>query len=101
MLEFHYCLPDGRWHLSGGQAYRERWRFKGVEEVGEPQNAWRKGECFYTTWKWVELRAVRVVFDISTRLTLGFELVGFEAESDCEKRLTAFCQSIGNLLFGV
>ena len=49
----------------------------------------------------MELRAVRVVFDISTRLTLGIELVGFEAESDCEKRLTAFCQSIDNLLFGV
>jgi len=49
----------------------------------------------------VELRAVRVVFDISTRLTLGFEPVGFEAESDCEKRLTVSCKSIGNLLFGL
>jgi len=48
MLESHCCLPDGRWHLSGGQAYGERWRFKGVEEVGEPQNAWRRGEGSYT-----------------------------------------------------
>ena len=74
---------------------------RGVEEVGEPQNAQRTGEGFYTRCKGVELWAVRVVFDISTRLTLGFELVGFEAESDCEKRVTASCKSIGNLLLGV
>ena len=46
-------------------------------------------------------RAVRVVFDISIRSTLGFELVGFEAEYECEKRATESCESIGNLLLGV
>jgi len=102
VLESHCCLPDRRWHLSGGQAYGERWRFKGVEEVGEPQDVQGRGEGSGTRWKGVGQGAVRFVFNIDARLMLGFELkVGFKTESNCKKRVMVSCESIGNLIFWV
>jgi hypothetical protein len=75
-----------------------------VEELGKPQDTREKGRGL---WHEVERGgprrgAVRFMFNIDAGLMLGFELeVGFEAESDCEKRAMVSCESVGNLLFWV
>jgi len=75
MSEFHCCLPDGRGHLSGGWAYRERWRFKRRDTGGKSRQAPRHVEKRRELWHKMErggAGAVRFMFDIGLTLMLDW-----------------------------